>query len=171
MSHISLSQAADKKFVEQTCRSFPLSFSFLLVPSFLPSLVFSSITIKIFLTHGGLYRDLTQRFLFRDFYGAGLGQDWWNGALSARENRFSRRTVSLLKFTAIYISLSLFLRIFPQLPSCSGRAVRPSSSSHEGSQKSPDNVEAIYQSSLPDKFYFFTVNLVRGHIASLMEKK
>lgn len=71
----------------------------------------------------------------------------------------------------LYISLSLFLRIFPQLPSCSGRAVRPSSSSHEGSQKSPDNVEAIYQSSLPDKFYFFTVNLVRGHIASLMEKK
>lgn len=153
---------------------FPAPFLLSPCPLFsFPTPVFSSITIKIFLTHWGLYRDLTQRFLFRDFYGAGLGQDWWNGALSARENRFSRRTVSLLKFTAISFSLSLFLflRIFPQLPSCSGRTVRPSSFSHEGSQKSPDNVEAIYQSSLPDKFYFFTVNLVRGHIASLMEKK
>lgn len=91
--------------------------------------------------------------------------------VGSRKPIFEKDGLSLEIYCYIYISLSLFLRIFPQLPSCSGRAVRPSSSSHEGSQKSPDNVEAIYQSSLPDKFYFFTVNLVRGHIASLMEKK
>lgn len=116
MSHISLSQAADKKFVEQTCRSFPLSSSFLLVPSFLPSFVFSSITIKIFLTHGGLYRDLTQRFLFRDFYGAGLGPRLMKRrTVGSRKPIFEKDGLSL----EIYCYISLSLSLSTYLPSTS----------------------------------------------------
>lgn len=55
-----------------------------------------------------VYRDLTQRFLCRGFLRCQSRQDWWNGVLSVRENRFARRTSSRLRNLLVALSL-LFL--------------------------------------------------------------
>lgn len=137
------------------------------VRSFLPRALFSSITIKIFLTHG-LSPPNSTLVIPRIFTAPISPRLMKRRTVDSRKPIFEKDAVSLEIYSYLFFlfSFSSLCSFFPslffllssfQLPSTSiaWRKLHARLFSQESAQKRPDDVETINQSSLLEKFHFF----------------